>query len=365
MAEAEEPPLVIDPAGDLVLTVSDKAYPDTRAAFRVSSSKLKPASKYFAILFDGTKFEEGKRLQRAWKDLRKQYGGDTFEGVPTIDLPVVNVERIGRIGQVKNFRGLLGDFFRALHGLDLSLGTKNIARVSLANLAIVADRFDAIDALRAYVKKRHLMQNQGPVPVATTTKKPTTPPRRSSVAEGIRTGIFVSPQFKAANQTDKKTAGAATQATRQIPLRIVAKQEGPEWTEEKCRIRILAGVLLEDSGWLWDSSTLIARGSMKWKADAETMDLETSPLWWDLPWGLEGKLFSLLPCKLMCKVRKMANASFQQKSSVLEEQPCYTLFLQFLSSTSRSTWPVLPHKDQSASSFTTTHYNVMNINSAK
>jgi hypothetical protein len=250
--------VVIDPAGDLVLKVTDKAYP-LPASFRVCSNQLKSTSPYFEVLFDETKFSEGKRLATEWKALRDRYeDGSKLEDAPNSELPVLETQNIGRIGKVKNFQGLLTDFLRVCHGLDPMTGSRMIPPMNLANLAIVADRFNATNALRAQLKRRNLLFI-GKSASGERSK------RKSSIKDTMESGQFAPTDWTIANS-----------------------DSALDWNEERCRIKVLAGLFLDQPSWVRETGNLIARGSQSWMPDSEPVDPSTSPLWWDLPMGVEG-----------------------------------------------------------------------------
>jgi hypothetical protein len=257
-SEDQEPAVIIDPTGDLILRVSDQAQPQP-VSFRLSHSKLHASSKYFTVLFDHSKFAEGRQLHAKREALRAKYGiglsGKTWEAVSVGELPVITVQNIGRIGKINNFESFLADFFRALHGQDLLLGTgvtKSISPASLANLGIVADRFNALEALREYVRKRNLVK----MPDRT---------KRTSVEAAKRASLVENTWSN-----------------------LSSKDGTSDWNEEKCRMKICAGVLLDEASWVSsESAILTARGSRLWVPDAEPVE-ESSPLWWDLPFGVEG-----------------------------------------------------------------------------
>jgi hypothetical protein len=216
--------VVIDPDGDILLQVSDQAYPTLTAAFRVSTERLKSSSSYFNNLL-APKFREGVNLEAQFKQLSTQYGD--LKDIPEAELPNISVKNIGRIGKVKHFRSLVTDFFRILHGLSIVNGNISIPIANLANLAIVADRFDALNTLQKYSKKHNVFSGTQ---------------RRKSVA--------------------------------------------PEtFNEERCRMRLLAALLLDHPPWFQETLSLILKGSEQWKSDKT----DNPALWWDLPLGLEGK----------------------------------------------------------------------------
>jgi len=235
----------ISPAGDLVLLVDhpiehnglDKISTETgnvpgQCSYRVDSGTLKDASPYFARLLDPDKFGEGSLV--AEKHLTLRQSGRRWDAIPVEELPHLEISHVGRISRVKSIRLLMTDFLNVLHDVDLSNVTPPIANI--ANLAIVADRFDALPALRKYVKSRKLIQ-----------------------------------------VLDGKIQDRATKST----------------SEEKVRQRLLVGLLLENQSMIWhNSARLIQRG---WVGHEGAED---SPLWCDLPLGIEEELLFRRGCIL-------------------------------------------------------------------
>lgn len=197
---------------------------DSQHLYRVASSQLKQASPYFTRLLDPDKFGEGAAVAEKHKVLKTTH--TTFETVPLEDLPRINIVDVGRISPtVKSIQPLMTDFLRSLHDQDLSAQTPPMSNI--ANLVIVADRFDALPAMRQYFKSRRLMA-----------------------------------------LLDAK----------------VQDKTGRFWPEERVRQRLLVGLLMENPSWVWHASLrLIHRGWVGREPD------ENGPLWSDLPMGIEGE----------------------------------------------------------------------------
>jgi len=152
------------------------------------------------------------------------------------DLPTITIKDIGRTSSVKTIRGLMGDFLRVLHGLDLSTTQQPPPLVNVANLCVVADRFDALDVMRAYFKSKRTLQS-----------------------------------------LDGKTPSLATKSL----------------SEEKTRQRLFVGLMLHDPYWVWHASLrLIHQG---W---VNRILPVTAPQWWDLPSGIEEELLFRRECIL-------------------------------------------------------------------
>lgn len=255
--EAPQPeidPSLVSPTGDLVLVVKrhdDSVHGLSKGtdqpqeaeesfSYRVESKRLQETSPYFARLLDPQKFGEGATIAKHHADLKAKHA--TFDTVPMSDLPHVQIADVGRISPaVKSIQNLMSDFLRALHDLDLTVRLPPLANI--ANLAVVADRFDALAAMRQYFKSKKLM-----------------------AALDAKSGVTA----KGADKTLKS------------------------WPEERVRQKLLVGLLLDNPAWVWHSSLrLIHRG---W-VGRETDDA-SSALWWDLPLGVEEELLFRRDCIL-------------------------------------------------------------------
>lgn len=275
----------IAPNGDLVLIVQHDLHPVAAAAtsptsngtattsectYVVRCEALRHASPYFRMLLDPHKFGEGKMVaekhrQMADKDERaarrsldgihqtdgrqslssrhKSNGHDFPEGKNSTngqhsleDLPMITIKDIGRTSSVKTIRGLMGDFLRVLHGLDPLASQPAPPLVNIANLCVVADRFDALEALRAYFKSKRTLQ-----------------------------------------LLDGKTPSLATKSL----------------SEEKTRQRLFVGLMLHDPYWVWHASLrLMHQGWI------DRLSPDTASQWWDLPSGIEEELLFRRECIL-------------------------------------------------------------------
>ncbi|KAF7186426.1 hypothetical protein HII31_12222 [Pseudocercospora fuligena] len=213
----------IDSAGDLVLDIShETASTKSTHQYRVKLSSLRTNSHYFASLLAG-RFGEGEKIAQEQAQLNEKYG--SVAKAPTTELPVVHIKDVGRISAVKSIEALCLDLLVVLHGKDTS-GIPPVA--NLANLAIVADRFDALDAVRKYVQRKKIFRT-----------------------------------------IDSKTTPKADQSL----------------SEEKVRQRLLASLLLDYPPWVEKySMRLVTKGWVGKEAD------ENTALWWDLPSRLEEEL---------------------------------------------------------------------------
>ncbi|KAF2843561.1 hypothetical protein M501DRAFT_925618 [Patellaria atrata CBS 101060] len=221
-------PIVISRAGDLILDVRDDISGES-FSYRVEAELLRRASPYFANLFGG-RFSEAASIFATHVKLGNLY--PKVADASWQELPRVSISDIGRISKVNTIRNLTADFLRILHDLDLDVVPPPIP--NLANLAIVADRFDAISYFSRYVSRRKFLQ-----------------------------------------VIDAKSKGKA--------LSVL--------TEERVRQRLLLGIMLDHAPWVVVfSKRLIITGSSKWKA--EVSGDNSAALWWDLPNNVEEELIS-------------------------------------------------------------------------
>ncbi|KAI5208783.1 hypothetical protein E4T42_03476 [Aureobasidium subglaciale] len=236
VAELETTPsgiTIISPVGDVVLVVQRDATAQETCKYRVQSSRLKDASTYFMRLLQSD-FQEGTDVALRHAHLKTKYT-DLDASVPADELPQVKIVDVGRIAAtVKSISQLMADFLCALHARDMSTVTPPLA--NLANLCIVADRFDCIATWRAYCKTHKMI---------------------------------------AALDARSTTKSAAT------------------WTEERVRQRLLVAIFLDNASWVYQASLrLLHRG---WVGhDPE----EDAALWWDLPMGIEDELLFRRDCIL-------------------------------------------------------------------
>lgn len=229
--DGEEDVIEIVNHGDVVLHIEhtiDKSA--VTRSFRASSSILKDYSKYFSSLLQPERFSEAASVETAHHILREKYG--TSADAPIDELPVLKIQDVGRI-QVRSIGPLLTDFLSILHGKDTQ---PTLPAANLANLAIVADRFDAIERVKSYVVRKKMIR----------------------AIDG---------------KTTAKTDAALS--------------------EEKVRQRMLVGLVFDDQAWVEKySSRLITKGWVGAEASS------SSALWWDLPLGIEEELAYRRECVL-------------------------------------------------------------------
>jgi hypothetical protein len=225
----EDDLLVIASSGDLVLDVSQDEG-SQRYSYRVDSKTLQQNSRYFENLLSD-RFSEGQQLAASLTAL-KIAGHASLADAPVESLPRIPIVYAGRIAisKASSIRNLVADFLRAIHGLDLAVPNPPIA--NLANLAIVADRFDATACVLKYVQRKKFLQ----------------------LAEA-------------------KSKGRSSLAL----------------TEERVRQKLLIGLLLDHPPWVTRySKYLIMRDSVQWGPDVE--EDHTKALWWDIPNGIEDEM---------------------------------------------------------------------------
>src|ERR1700760_243966 len=213
-----DPVTLIDPKGDVVLVISNPSYPI--CSFRVDSKLLQRVSRYFSNLLDPSKFSEGRKFKEDLETLNGKY--DKTEDIPTAELPTIHIEDVGRIGKVQSIGPLMADFFYLIHGKMKNLAKPQLPLANLANLVVVADRFDALAVAKQFLFSK--------LPI---------PERRQKV-----------------------------------------------WSEERCRMRILVGLLLEYHPWVQETYDIIINGSALWNEDVDLSQYRA--MWWDLPRGVEG-----------------------------------------------------------------------------
>ncbi|CAA9960966.1 hypothetical protein CFE70_004346 [Pyrenophora teres f. teres 0-1] len=225
----EEELLVIAAKGDVIIDVAQEEGGQW-FSYRVDSKTLQQNSRYFENLLSD-RFSEGQQLAKALEALALGGHGDMAH-VSTDVLPHISIINVGRVAvaKVSSIRNLLADFLRAVHGLDLAVPNPPIANV--ANLAVVADRFDAVACLSRYFQKKKYLQ-----------------------------------------LLDAKARG----------------KPSPSQSEERTRQRLFVGLLFDHPAWVTKySKQLIMRDSVQWQPVVE--EDHTKALWWDIPNGVEDEL---------------------------------------------------------------------------
>ncbi len=227
-ATDEHGTIVIDASGDLVLALDHERRLETPVKFRVKTSLLRAGSPYFNILLDPSRFEEGRRVASSHDSL----DGQSVERLPSTQLPLLSIEDMGQISGVKSLHLLMADFLGLLHHADLSSLPPPLT--NLANLTIVADRFDALPVLGRYVQSKRLLH------------------LIDSKSSRVKPG-------------SKLTAVA----------------------DDKLRQRCLIGLLLDHQPWFSSASQMLIQRL----GPHSQQDTSAPALWKDLPMGVEDEIF--------------------------------------------------------------------------
>lgn len=223
--------VIIAATGDIVIDAEAEDGGEM-VSLRVDSKALKNASPYFERLLD-PKYQEGVSIARQYDELRQLY--PTSMDVAVAKLPHVKISYLGQTS-VRTIRPLMTDFMNILHGNDSRM--RKLPLVNLANLAVIADRFDACSTVARWANRK---------------------------------GLFGS-------QTVVKAASTAT------------------LSEESVRQRMLVGMLLQHGPWLSTASAqLIMNGSIMWSDGDHNTTPPDNALWWDIPGHLEGIPFPFTP----------------------------------------------------------------------
>ncbi|KAK3717002.1 hypothetical protein LTR37_006057 [Vermiconidia calcicola] len=209
--------------GDIVLRIEHQIGKGKAVrSFRVDSRTLRSNSKYFESLLQPGRFGEAANIEARHKSICERYGN--LAQAPAEELPIVDIEDLGRIN-VKTIDGLVSDFLYVLHGNDTH---SHPPVANLANLAVVADRFDALKMVKDYVRRKKMIR-----------------------------------------ALDGKTT---------------PKQDAV-LTEEKVRQRLLVGIMLDYPAWVDRySARMITKGWVGAELEIST------PLWWDLASRVEDEL---------------------------------------------------------------------------
>lgn len=225
----EDDAIAVAVNGDLILDVSQEENGE-QFSYRVDSKILQQNSRYFENLLSD-RFNEGQQLSAALEALNLRGYSDIAE-VPADELSRISIINVGRIAISKSsaLQPLLSDFLRAIHSLELAIPHPPVA--NLANLAVVADRFDAVACLSIYVRRKKFLHLH-----------------------------------------DAKSRG----------------KPNPTLTEDRVRQKLLVGILLDHPSWVTKySKQLIMRDSIQWRPGTE-LD-HTKALWWDIPNAVEDEM---------------------------------------------------------------------------
>lgn len=225
---------------DIVLHLKDERIGFDQK-YRCSIPALRKSSRYMDILLDPHKFREGVETEAEIRRLSTRY--DTSTSIPSHVTSTMIIYDLGEVTHDVTFMTMaLKHFLIILHGLSPPWPASHAQSVHLiAILAILADRFSALDSIQYYFN------------------------------------IYALDKVRLA----EKKSGASQSITQQIEL--------------EARQKILAGLILGYPEWVrLHSATLIVGGSKRWVfQDAEGLDdadrLIEEPLWWRLPRGIEGR----------------------------------------------------------------------------
>lgn len=227
--------------GDVILHFLDSdAALDFR--YRCSRDLLRRASAYFEVLFDPTKFQEGREVERSLYALSKIH--PDIASLPVDALPVVVIKGIGDISAkdshrqpaLRLFLKIIQEPKRGSTEADEWIKSSVHTLSLTASLAIIADRFEAKEMVAKCIKR-------------------------------MEKRLF----------DDGK------------------RDRGPRQKEIHRRKRLLIGILLGFPDWVrLSSAALICEGSECWTRTfpstyAEEPEGNNESLWWRLPGGMEGQ----------------------------------------------------------------------------
>lgn len=210
---------------DLVLDVGFSSG-DDHMLYLVTTTELRASSPYFRNLLDPEKFSEGVHVSAVQRTLRERY--QAWDDVPPDELPRISITDIGQLSSGVRYEEPMTTFLKVLHGVYHQ--ANHFTPSSLANLVVVADRFDGLNSIRDLVGKHQ--------------------------------GLYNAIAIKWLNSACKE------EPTRQI---------------------VLSGMLLNVPQWITScTARLVNYGSRRWDAEAEGANEEPRALWWTLPNGVEG-----------------------------------------------------------------------------
>lgn len=200
--QVEDGVTLIDPAGDLILDFSSE-HLNEQTSFRINSEVLSSHSKYFWTLLCDDRFQEGNAVIRRLDELKHKVAisNVTPETISVVELPRVRITDVGQISQVKTVRPLIRDFLLMMH--DSRLAPKKMPLSNLANLAIVADRFDAGARIGRYVSKAGLLTHAK-------TSNPLRPSEEAVRQKLLSASIFDMEEIASAASADLIVLGSAT-----------------------------------------------------------------------------------------------------------------------------------------------------------
>lgn len=214
--------------GDAVLNAGTNTAAET-VLFRVSSQQLRSRSPYFELLLGSPYFAEGARLLKVHNELLKLNISPSV--APADSLPQVNIVDICQVSDRRD-QDATGDLLRILHDQDITCVRPGVGYA--ARLAILADKWTCLPAVRSYVRTKGVLRK-------------------------------IDAKSKVNGRCDEHCS------------------------EERLRQKFLSGWLLECPAWVLSSShLLIIRGSSRWLGN-DTDETEKQDPWWDLPDDVERK----------------------------------------------------------------------------
>ena len=146
---------VMTTSGDIFLVIKDpRTGFDVR--YRCSRAVLRRESEYFNVLLDPIKFSEGIAIEAKLQELDKQYA-DCL-AIPASNLPIVAVSDVCQLPKeaYRSASTVIGLFFGILHDCTTPWPKSRLHPIDLvALLAILADRLQAIQKIRGYLRSHH------------------------------------------------------------------------------------------------------------------------------------------------------------------------------------------------------------------
>ncbi|KAI9721849.1 MAG: hypothetical protein M1812_002185 [Candelaria pacifica] len=225
--------------GDLILIVRHQSSGE-EGSYRVDTRCIRDTSSYFDRLLHPEKFSEGGAVTMAQQILRGKYAESSL--VPRDELPQITIIDVGQTSEVNLFEEVLMDLLRILHNLEIKPGRPSTSY--LANITIVADRFEALPVVADYIKRRKFLKRLDVKP---------------KLLEGYRKAI----------------------------------------SEERLRQRLLIGSLLDYPNWVESASERLIIGSQQVKdPQGGVSRAADDAMWWDLPGCLEDELSYRRECIL-------------------------------------------------------------------
>jgi len=257
---------IICPTGDLIILVQvNRNNVTEEIKFRVCSASLRKESVYFNVMLQPDQFQEG-RLLAASKG--------TFipsQPPPLEALPVITIEDIGRISNIKSVNLLMIDVFKILHGKEIARSSVPLS--NLANMVVVADRFDALQCLANYARTKNLY------------------------------GRLDSKLFP--NQSAASTISLSTTALTSLD-------------EDRINQQAYISLNLSHAPWFYNSTLALIMNSTTSIATEHEAD-EDSPMWHDLPITLRDELTYRRQC-ILSTISSIQDYFLQQYMSSTKRQ---------------------------------------------